>query len=315
MNKIVKLCRRFTDRALSFLLQGETGVGKDVFARALHAESARCEKPFVAVNCAAIPDTLLDSELFGYAPGTFTGGLKEGKTGKIVASDGGTLFLDEIGDMPLDLQARLLRVLAEREVTPLGAIEPVPVDIKLICATHRNLPELIEAGTFRQDLYYRINGATVVLPPLRERGDIRSLISSIIKEEADAGKEPAISEQALSLLLSYAWPGNIRQLRNVILFALYSCNNNRIEVDDLPDDTRRSAASAMPSSGASGPANRQLCPSTLRQHKDQAERERLIQALERARWRVTKAALSLGISRATVHRKMKEYGILRPDHR
>jgi transcriptional regulator of acetoin/glycerol metabolism len=183
----------------------------------------------------------MDSELFGYMPGTFTDGLKDGKKGKILASNNGTLFLDEIGDMPINLQAHLLRVLEEREVTPLGAVEPIPVDIKVICATHKNISELIEQGLFRQDLLYRIKGAEITLPPLRERENLQEIIQSILSAEPDdTAKSIEISNEVMSIFNSYSWPGNIRELKSVLRYALCFCEEKTIKVDDLPEQLLQS---------------------------------------------------------------------------
>ncbi len=235
--QIVDTCRKIVNKDIPILLLGETGVGKDTLARAIHAESDRARGAYVAVNCAAIPATLLASELFGYAPGTFTGGATSGKVGKIAASHGGTLFLDEIGDMPLDLQAHLLRVLEDRAVTPLGSTNSVPVDLKIICATHCDLPVLVEAGRFRKDLYYRIRGAQFRIPALRERTDFEELVTSIVREEARSeADQPIAASDALALMKRYPWPGNIRELRNVIRITLSLTEGEReFRARHLPD--------------------------------------------------------------------------------
>ncbi len=294
MAERVGLARRLLDRGLPILLQGETGTGKDVFARAMHRESVRGDAPFIAVNCAAIPATLLDAELFGYAPGTFTGGLKEGKPGRIAAAAGGTLFLDEIGDMPLELQTRLLRVLADGEVVPLGGGAPRRVDFSLICATHRDLDRLVAAGGFRQDLYYRIAGATIALPALRQRSDIVELAQAFI-----AAEHPGVTltAPALALIASHDWPGNIRQLRHALTFAALTCQDGRIAATDLP-----ALAGTQPS-----PAQR----APLRQAAGAAERARILSALAAAGGRVTGAARLLGVSRATLHRRLRSLAIRR----
>ncbi len=196
-------------------MYGETGSGKEVFAKAMHRSSERAGRPFVALNCASIPETLIESELFGYKAGAFTGAARDGRRGKIFLANGGTLFLDEIGDMPVHLQARLLRALEEREVLPLGGDEPIKVDIRLISATHCNLTEKIKTGEFRPDLYYRLHGFALTLPPLRERGDRRELIRRVLAEEAE-GSPIEIDEAALDRLDRYSWPGNLRELRNVL---------------------------------------------------------------------------------------------------
>ncbi len=221
MTLLLDRAMRLVDKPVSILIQGDTGTGKEVLARALHDSSQRAEKPFVAVNCAAIPESLIESELFGYTPGTFTGARSKGMKGLIHRSDGGTLFLDEIGDMPLNLQTRLLRVLSEREILPLGAEKPIRVDLHVVSASHRDLRRQIVSGTFREDLYYRLCGATLALPALRDRTDKGFLVDRILQAEASAMQTNAsISSHARTLLLMYDWPGNVRELRNVICFAV-----------------------------------------------------------------------------------------------
>jgi len=329
----VDLCRKIIDKDIPLLILGETGVGKDTLARALHAESRRADKPYVAVNCAAIPATLLASELFGYAPGTFTGAAKGGRTGKILASHGGTLFLDEIGDMPLDLQAHLLRVLEERTVTPLGSAETIPVDMKIVCATHRNLPDLIGKGQFRKDLYYRIRGAQIVLPSLKDRSDLPELIASIVRDEmgSDAGSV-SFSTAVMDLFCRYPWPGNIRELRNVLRFVTSLHAGKKIEVEDLPDQILDFSRTSQPACVSDGlrtsyqsiiqveerrepalPAPASL-GATLHESNEAAERRRIVEVLRANRWNVTEAAGQLGISRATLHRKIRRYAITSPNN-
>jgi transcriptional regulator of acetoin/glycerol metabolism len=312
MQRNVELARRVADADLPILLQGETGTGKEAFARAIHMHSARSERPFVAVNCAAIPESLLDSELFGYEPGTFTGGLKQGKTGKVLASSGGTLFLDEIGDMPLELQTRLLRVLSEREVTPLGAVEPVPVALSIVCATHRDLERMVAEGSFRQDLYYRIHGVRIALPPLRERSDLCELIQSLAAGHKCAAGPLSLSAEALEWLVSHPWPGNIRQLSNVMRLLALTCDDGIVGVHDLPEEIRAGRQPASPDED--GPADAvDANRDSLRNASDMAQRLRILQALHECNWAVSKAARHLGISRATLHRRMKEYELARPN--
>ena len=190
--------RRVLGRDITILIQGETGTGKELIANAIHEDSPRAKAPFVAVNCASIPDTLIESELFGYEEGAFTGAKRKGNVGKILQADGGTLFLDEIGDMPLNLQARLLRVLQERKVTPLGSIKSYPVDIAIVCATNRKLRDMVAQGEFREDLYYRLNGLTVNLPPLRTRSDIRPVVERILRKEAPVGSRPRVDDEVMA---------------------------------------------------------------------------------------------------------------------
>ncbi|PZR24773.1 MAG: sigma-54-dependent Fis family transcriptional regulator, partial [Azospira oryzae] len=212
--------RRVLDKpAIPLLLHGETGTGKDVLARALHASSARRGQPFVAVNCAALPDTLIEAELFGYRPGAFTGASRQGAPGRIREAHGGTLFLDEIGDMPLALQARLLRVLEDRQVTPLGGGPATAVDFRLVCASHRRLKDEVAAGRFREDLYYRLNGLTLSLPPLRERTDLSELLARLLHAEAP-DRRLDVDAEALALLSRCRWPGNVRQLAQMVRTAV-----------------------------------------------------------------------------------------------
>lgn len=315
MRHNVELCRKLLDRDISLLLLGETGVGKDTFAKAIHLESNRASKPYVAVNCAAIPETLLASELFGYAPGTFTGGLKAGRIGRIVAANGGTLFLDEIGDMPTDLQAHLLRVLEEREVSPLGATEPIPVDVRIICATHRDLPNLVEAGRFRRDLYYRIKGAQIVVSPLRERSDILELTQRIFEDElGPEALKIMMSAEVQDLFRRYRWPGNLRELKNVIRWILSVHSDHEITLDHLPEELLSwSPAAKMDSSHYTAPIGGAQPAATLELAYERVEHEKIVEALKATKWCITTAAQDLGISRATLHRKIRKYGIISPN--
>lgn len=319
---IVNLCRRIANKDLPILLLGETGVGKDTLARAIHDESERCLRPYVAVNCAAIPATLLASELFGYSAGSFTGASRNGRVGKIQAAASGTLFLDEIGDMPLDLQAHLLRVLEERTVTPLGSTEAIPVDLKVICATHQQLPKLVEQGKFRRDLYFRIKGVQITIPSLRERDDVGELANAIIREEAEAyGQAPVkFTEEAIDVLERYSWPGNIRELRSAIRLILSIYPDEEITADHLPEDIVRLAqsdAEFIPSS-QSEPQFRSMVSArgaaTLSEANEAAEERLILETLGAQRWNVTRAAQQLGISRATLHRKIRKYGIVSPNN-
>ncbi len=296
----VRCAKRVLSRDIPILLTGETGTGKEVFAHAVHYEQVGDARPFVAVNCASIPESLIESELFGYKAGAFTGASREGRRGKILQASGGTLFLDEIGDMPVMLQARLLRVLEEREVIPLGGEVPVKVDIKLISATHRNLKELVSEGHFREDLYYRLQGITLNLPPLRERQDRLDLIRHILVLECGGKEEAVLSEGALRQLEAYPWPGNIRQLRNVLRTALALREGHEITIYDLPEEVSRLAPLKQArDSDESAPL------SAL----GTAERDAILQNLEKCRWNVTLAAKHLNISRNTLYRKMKNLNI------
>ncbi|CAH0300324.1 sigma-54-dependent Fis family transcriptional regulator [Pseudomonas brassicacearum] len=292
----LRLAVRVKDRNLPVLIQGETGSGKEVFARQLHQASQRRERPFVALNCAAIPESLIESELFGYVAGAFTGASAKGMQGLLQQADGGTLFLDEIGDMPLALQTRLLRVLAEGEVAPLGASRRKAVDIQVICATHRDLETLVAAGEFREDLYFRLGGARFQLPPLRERSDRLALINRILAEESTlCGTTVQLSSAALECLLGYHWPGNVRQLRHVLRYACAVCEASVVQLSHLPESMHRvDAADHGPEPSAS------------------PERQALLDALVRHRWKPTAAARALGISRATLYRRVHLHGIEMP---
>ncbi len=288
--------RRVADKAIPLLVLGESGVGKEWFAKAVHASSRRHQKPFVAVNCAALPEHLIEAELFGYVPGAFTGAHKNGSAGRLREANGGTLLLDEIGDMPLALQTRLLRVLQERQVTPLGSGNPVPVDFALICATHQDLALAVEQGRFRADLYYRINGLALQLPALRERTDFAALTHRLLAEHApqqDLQIEPAL----MSALQAYRWPGNLRQYGLVMktAVALLDACETVISWAHLPDDL----VSILRASSL-------LCVDAPAQNLHQLSRKAIQQALENARGNVSAAARQLGISRQTLYRKLNE---------
>ncbi|WP_342595099.1 sigma-54-dependent Fis family transcriptional regulator [Salinicola lusitanus] len=314
MQRLLGLARRLCRQPLNVLIRGETGTGKEVLARALHASGDRAEGPFVAVNCAAIPEALIESELFGYLPGAFTGGNPKGMRGLIAQADGGTLFLDEIGDMPLALQSRLLRVLAEQEVMPLGAERPVKVALRVVTATHRDLAALIAEGRFREDLYYRLNGAELVLPPLRERADRRDLIQRLFAAlAAEQGVSVPLRGDALNALLDAPWPGNVRQLKSALAFALATREGERITVHDLPEGCRADLASVPPTPPPSA------IPATTQVGHDSddasAEAESLARALAQAGWNVSQVARQLGVSRPTLYRRMRRHGLVPPNRR
>ncbi|SFB05415.1 GAF modulated sigma54 specific transcriptional regulator, Fis family [Azotobacter beijerinckii] len=289
---------RVVERDVPLLLHGETGSGKEAFAKAVHQAGKRAERPFVALNCAAIPENLIESELFGYRGGSFTGARKEGMRGKLQQADGGTLFLDEIGDMPLTLQTRLLRVLDERQVVPIGG-EPEPVDVRVISATHRDLRERVAAGLFREDLFYRLDGLAVTLPPLRERTDKGELIDHLLEREA-RGEAIRLEPAARQALLAYAWPGNVRQLRSVLRAQVALCEDGLIRLAELPAELR--LAPALPV-----PQVREEAAGLL----EQAERDALLATLEAHHWHVSRTAAQLGISRNTLYRKLQRHGIRR----
>ena len=322
MNDNIGRAQRVLDKGIPILLHGETGTGKEAFAKAIHEASGRATGPFVALNCAAIPESLIESELFGYREGAFTGARAKGARGKILQADGGTLFLDEIGDMPLQLQTRLLRVLAEREVMALGAEKPVPVDLQVICASHRDLSQRVADGSFREDLYYRLNGVAITLPALRQRSDRRPLIESILAEEAASLKAPVprIEPSAMGLLLHYRWPGNIRQLKNVLRSAVALCDGRSIDESHLPPELRQAPSLTQDGEAAmfQGHGEFPSMPSA-RSSVDEAlprdpEAAAIVLALRRRRWSITQAAQDLGMSRSTIYRKMERHGIVPPNH-
>ena len=298
--------RQLFVRRVPLLLRGATGTGKEVFAKALHRASSWADRPFIAINCAAIPEALIESELFGYARGAFTDAAREGHTGKIRQSSGGTLFLDEIGDMPLALQTRLLRVLEEHEVVPLGGDASIPVDLHIISATHEDLLDMVQQGSFREDLYYRLNGITLELPPLRERTDKRELIKNLLREEAGSDPLPVISDDAMDHLLAHPWPGNIRQLRNVLrTAAALSGDNGHIELNHLG----REAIDGDRRVGMTVDAGNMDSAGPLRT----AERDALLRELERMHWNISRTAQLLGVSRNTLYRKIRKHEIVLPD--
>lgn len=234
--KLIEKVGKVIDKDIPILILGETGTGKEILAQAIHNDSPRHDKPFVAVNCASIPETLIESELFGYEDGAFTGAKKKGSQGRILQANGGTLFLDEIGDMPISLQARLLRVLQERVVTPLGSQKSIPVNLQVICATHRNLRDQIATGHFREDLYYRLHGLVVRIPALRERTDLQKIIQRILENESH-NPRIRVSSEVMKAFNTHSWPGNIRQLTNILRTAsVMTDEHETIEWDHLPDD-------------------------------------------------------------------------------
>ncbi|MFS8979047.1 sigma-54-dependent Fis family transcriptional regulator [Cupriavidus necator] len=301
---------RLVDSPINLLIHGETGSGKEFFAKALHQASARRSGPFVAVNCAAIPESLIESELFGHLPNSFSGAGPRGKRGLIQEADGGTLFLDEIGDMPRELQSRLLRVLAEGEVLPVGAARPVPVRLRVISATHHSLEQLVGEGRFREDLYYRLNGARFELPPLRARTDLDWLIRRLLQD--GAGDAVTLSPAARERLHGHRWPGNLRELRNVVEYARAVCTGGYIDVHDLPDGLAGLAVSAaLPASAQTqSPANAPFDP-----HQLPPEGMLLMQYLRASGWNLSAVARQIGISRMTLYRRMERYGIQSPNRR
>ncbi|WP_084278995.1 sigma-54 interaction domain-containing protein [Anoxybacteroides tepidamans] len=297
MEELKEKVKRIADSDISVLIRGESGTGKELFAHSVHQLSSRSEKPFVKVNCGAIPEHLLESELFGYEEGAFTGAKKGGKKGKFQLADGGTIFLDEIGDLPLHMQVKLLRVLQEKEVEPIGSTKTVSIDVRIIAATNRPLEKMIEEKRFREDLYYRINVVPFVIPPLRERPeDIEMLAYHFIKKIAKrSGKRvTAISPDVLQLLRQHVWPGNIRELENVMEAAVHFESGKTITVDALPEYLKANTTY-------------QIEGKTLKELLEETEKAAIEQSLQRFRGDKLKAAKALGISKSAMYEKIKKY--------
>nr|WP_276912761.1 sigma 54-interacting transcriptional regulator [Aneurinibacillus aneurinilyticus] len=303
LEKVKRLGQRVAKSDTTILLKGESGTGKELFAHAIHRESYRGAGPLIKVNCAAIPDTLLESELFGYKEGSFTGAKKSGKKGKFALAKGGTIFLDEISEMPLLMQVKLLRVLQEKEIEPIGADKPESVDVRIIAATNKDLLSLVEQGKFRHDLYYRLNVVMLDIPPLRERKSDTPLLIEHFLEKLT--KETGISvegieQEAMDALLSYSWPGNIRELRNVLERALYVKHDSFIAIQDFPAEFLE----ATPVSEQSGEG-----AGTLKQAVEQAEALAIRRAIMEAKGDKRIAAKRLGISKSSLYAKLVRYQI------
>jgi transcriptional regulator of acetoin/glycerol metabolism len=303
---VIAKVRKVIGKDIPILINGETGTGKELLAQAIHNDSPRQAAPFVAINCASIPETLIESELFGYEEGAFSGARRKGAIGKLLQANGGTLFLDEIGDMPYPLQVRLLRVLQERVVNPLGSAKSIPVDVAIICATHRDLREMIAQNAFREDLYYRLNGLVVKLPPLRERTDLPTVIQRMLQRESLArtdGQRLTASPEVMALFEQCTWPGNFRQLGNLLRTAAAMVDDDgEIRREHLPDDffdDLRRAATAAPQAAA--PDAAQATPATRLQD---VEASAIAQAIAQHGGNVSAAARALGIARNTIYRKM-----------
>ncbi len=294
MLKISRQVERLAPTQATVLLLGESGTGKEVLARALHSGSPRKDKRFVAINCAAIPDALLESELFGYEKGAFTGAAKT-TPGKIETADGGTLFLDEIGDLPMALQAKLLRFLQERVIERVGGRQELPVDVRVVCATHRNLRERITEGAFREDLFYRLTEMIVNIPPLRERqGDAQLLAHAFVQRFArDNGRDRlALRDDALDAIAQHRWPGNVRELENAIKRSVIMADGESITAEDL---------------GLEAPEVPEMF--NLRQVRDEAEKQAVLKVMARCDGNIVRAAELLGVSRPTLYDLLNRLGL------
>lgn len=299
MEALKKKTRKLAQRDFPVLITGETGTGKELFAKAIHMESGRRDHPIISINCAAIPAELLESELFGYEPGAFTGARRGGKLGRFQLAEGGTVFLDEIGDMPLSLQAKLLRVLQEKEIERVGGGMPIPIDVRIVAATRQDLPEMIRHGTFREDLYYRLNVTGLEMVPLRERPEDIPLYAAHTLERLNREYHTDIllSDAAKRRLVEYRWPGNVRELINVVTSAYASCDMLLIDEIDLP-------AKLLAKASSEGAAGKRL-PDMVAEYEAAIIRD----ALRRHDQNCPAAARELGIDRSLLYRKMQKAGI------
>lgn len=296
---MLRVCRTVEKVAsahnVTVALLGESGTGKEVLARGLHTLSSRAKCPFVAINCAAIPDTLLEAELFGHEKGAFTGAVKQ-TPGKIETADTGTLFLDEIGDLPMPLQAKLLRFLQERVIERIGGRKEIPVDVRVVCATHQNLRRLIEEGRFREDLYYRLAEIVIEIPPLRDRGGDASLLAhAFVQRFAEENRRGTmrLSDDAIQAIESHQWPGNVRELENCLKRAIIMADGNRITAEDLGLVVNEQELEAL----------------NLRQVREVAERAAIVKVMSRVNGNIARSAEILGVSRPTLYDLMNRYGI------
>ncbi len=320
LKEALRLARLAAHSNSTVLLHGETGTGKEIFAQSIHTSSVRADGPFVAVNCAAIPRELITTELFGYEGGSFTGADRQGRSGKFEQAHGGTLFLDEIGDMPLDLQTALLRAIETHTIVRVGGQRVIPVDVRIIAATHRDLREEAQRGNFRSDLFYRLNVLTIHIPTLRARSDDLPLLVHhfLQRQSRTLGRSLTISPAAMESIRSYSWPGNIRELENVLERVTYLMPGSTITPEDLPLELQPAVDEAplgiriQPSSNAapqpSSKTHTEL-KGALKEQSTSAEMQAILEALEAHRGQVTLAAASLGISRTTLWRKMAKYGL------
>ncbi len=317
MAHLHQLVERIAQGNISVILMGETGVGKEVFAEAIHRASPRAAAPFLRLNCAALSETLLESELFGHEKGAFTGAIKS-KAGLLESANGGTVLLDEVGELPMSIQVKLLRVLEQREVMRVGDVKTRPIDVRFVAATNRDLEAEVKKGTFRQDLFFRLNGISLVIPPLRERqSEIEGLARHFIAQACKAmgrATEPTLTPEALDLLKSYRWPGNIRELRNVIERAVVLCTDRTIGVDLLPVEKLSGTLLTAPPSGIRAAPD--LAEARAKGTPAyEAERRRILEALEKCGGNQTEAAKLLGISRRTMLTRLDTYAIPRPRKR
>jgi two-component system, NtrC family, nitrogen regulation response regulator NtrX len=311
MRRVFEMAERVAPTDATVLILGESGTGKDLLAQEIHARSPRAEKPFVAVNCAALPENLIESELFGYERGAFTGAAQQRK-GKFELASNGTLFLDEIGDMNPVTQAKVLRALESRKIERLGGSHSIEVDVRVISATHRDLAAEIAAGRFREDMYYRLRVVTLELPPLRaHKEDLPLLAASFLAQlGARHNRRAAVSRDAMERVRRYDWPGNVRELRNALERALVLSKGDEIGAADLPEEVRDNASAAGAQRDREG--NSFLREADFREAKRKFEITYLKRKLEEHRWNVSRAAAEIGLHRQSLQEKLRELGIQRP---
>jgi transcriptional regulator with PAS, ATPase and Fis domain len=310
MKEVYATIQKVASSTSTVLVRGETGTGKELVARAIHAASPRKDQPFVSVHCAALPETLLESELFGYEKGAFTGATQR-KPGRFELAHKGTIFLDEIGDIPKSVQVKLLRVLQERALERVGGTETVRVDVRVVAATHRDLEAMIAAGDFREDLFYRISVVPIVVPPLRERaGDVVRLVRHFVGEHARSLARPAltIEDDAVALLASQRWPGNVRQLQNFVERVVVLSEGDRVGGAEVARELARGSSVLAPTVSASGGGGA-AADMSLDAQRRQSEKEALVKALAQAGNNRTRAARLLAVSRRTLYNKLREHGL------
>ncbi len=314
MEDVIRIVRKIAPSNTTALIQGESGTGKEVIARGIHKFSPRAARPFVAINCSAIPETLIENELFGHEKGAFTGA-NERKIGLIEAADKSTLFLDEIADLPPSLQGKMLRVLQEREIRRLGGNDSFHVDVRLIAATNKDLADEVAEGRFREDLYYRVNVVTITLPPLRDRrGDIPALAEHALRKFGnlgDGGRPMEISREAMEVLVDYAWPGNVRQLESAIERAILLCEGDRIMPKDLPQEVLARMIPARHGDRAARSDRFEIPSEGI--NFETFERDLILQAMEKSDWVIAKAAKMLGMSYRTLQYRLDKFGLKKPD--
>ena len=311
MRRAFEMADRVAAADSTVLILGESGTGKDLMAQEIHARSPRAQKAFVAVNCAALPETLIESELFGYERGAFTGAAQQRK-GKFELASGGTLFLDEIGDMNPVTQAKVLRALENRTIERLGGMQPIPVDVRVISATHRNLAEEIRAGKFREDLFYRLRVVTIELPPLRaHKADIPVLAEAFLQMHGERlGRAARLTREAIAAIERYDWPGNVRELKNALERSLVLCRGEVIDLADLPQEVV--SGEAAPRTSFGGANENGFGEKDFREAKRKFEVAYITKQLVEHRWNVSKTAATIGLHRQSLQEKLRELGIRRP---